>query len=304
MSYRLNYLLVFFFAGLLIVAGCAPQQWKPQPVCLGKKNAAEALSVLRLQTRDIFPFRANGQCLLEYYVEGKGHKENFPVRLWVNPVGNPTQQGTDVGRLTSNGAEVYLQGEVAFDPRGLVLGSNEKEFWLSVRPQEISSYWWGLWSEEDYNEGLMISPKVVLEALGIVAVDGDQSSGKSWFLTKEKNVDILTKFSDEGQIIKKIYINSCDYRVRKIEHFIDGVITVVAELGDYKEVQKGVLVPRSIRITNLAGPNRGNGVRITLGSVKTAQFSQKLRSNLFTRPQPQGFKHIYKVVGGRIIEQR
>jgi hypothetical protein len=304
MTYQRKHLLVFCFVVLSIVAGCAPQQWKPQPVCPGKKSAAEALSVLRLQAQTMVSFRANGQCLLEYYVEGKGHKENFPVRLWVNPVRNPRQQGTDFRLLPSNGAEVYLQGEVAFDPRGLVLGSNEKEFWLLVKPDEISSYWWGLWSQEDYNEMLMISPRIVLEAIGIISIDGYRSSGKDWFLTKEKNIDILTKYSSEGQVIRKIYINSCDYRIRKIEHFIDGIIVAVAELGNYKEIQKGVFVPGSIRITNLSGPNRGDGVRITLGSIRAAEFPEKVRSRLFTRPQPKGFKHIYKVVGGRIIEQR
>ncbi|MCJ7729129.1 MAG: hypothetical protein MUO27_04525, partial [Sedimentisphaerales bacterium] len=111
-------------AALLFVAGCQPPQQKKASVCPGKSAAADALSALSSQARKAVPLKATGQCLLEYYVEGKKHRENFPIKLWVNPP-----------------VEVYLQGEVAFDPRGLVLGSNESEFWLAVKPDEISSYW-------------------------------------------------------------------------------------------------------------------------------------------------------------------
>jgi hypothetical protein len=231
--------------------------------------------------------KANGQCLLEYYVEGKKHKENFPVKLWVNPP-----------------VEVYLQGDVAFDPRGLVMGSNEREFWLSIKPQDISSYWWGLWSEGGYNERLVISPKIMLEALGITAVDSSESGEKNWSLSNEDGFDVLTQHSDEGQPVKKLYISNCDYLVRKIEYFYkNNEVMVTAELEKYKEVIEGMFVPASVKITKVAGVNRGDSVKITLDSIKKAEFPEKLRSRLFTRLGPQGFKHVYKVVNGNIVEQ-
>ena len=70
--------------------------------------------------------------------------------------------------------EIYMQGDVAFDPKGIVLGSNEEEFWLAVRLKEVSGYWWGRWSEESRPEKLMISPRLVLEALGVAAVGDDR----------------------------------------------------------------------------------------------------------------------------------
>ena len=257
------------------------------PVCPGKETAAEAISILRSRAKNIVPLKANGQCLLEYYVEGKKHKENFPVKLWVNPP-----------------VEVYLQGDIAFNPRGLVLGSNEREFWLSIKPEEISSYWWGLWSEESYNEKLMISPKIVLEALGIAAIDGDKSGEKNWSLSKEGSFDVLTNCNDEGQPVKKLYISNCDYLVRRIEYFYtNNEVMVAAELEKYKEILKGIFVPAGIKITRQAGVNNGDSVRITLDSIKKAEFTEKLRTRLFTRSEPQGFKHVYKVVNGRIVEQ-
>jgi len=287
-TYQHNHLLFSYFAAaVLIPAGCAPQQRKPTPVCPGKESVTEAMSVLMSRAQNMVPLKANGQCLLEYYVEGKRHKENFPVKLWVNPP-----------------VEVYLQGDIAFNPRGLVLGSNEREFWLSIRPEEISSYWWGLWSEGGYNEKLVISPKIILEALGIAAVGSDESGERNWFLSKEGGFDVLTNRNDGGQIIRKLYISNCDYLIRRIEYFYtSGEVTVAAELEEYKEVLKGIFVPAAIKITRQAGVNKGDSVKITLESIKRAEFPEKLRSRLFSRPEPQGFKHVYKVVDGNIIEQ-
>ena len=146
---------------MFILAGCGPARRKPLQVCPGKDSAAEALSALRLHSQNVTPLRATGRCRLEYYTEErrKPHKEAFPVRLWVNPP-----------------AEICLHGDVAFDPRGLVLGSNNDEFWLSIRPK-ISSYWWGRWSRNNNVQQLILSPRVVLEAIGIAAADGDQTEG-------------------------------------------------------------------------------------------------------------------------------
>jgi hypothetical protein len=286
-SQRSHLLLFYFAAAILIFSGCAPQQRKPMPVCPGKESVAEAISVLMSRAQNMVPLKANGQCLLEYYVEGKKHKENFPVKLWVNPP-----------------AEVYLQGDIAFNPRGLVLGSNEREFWLSIRPEEISSYWWGLWSEGGYNEKLVISPKIMLEALGTAAADSNEPDEKNWSLSKENGFDVLTNRSDGGQVIKKLYISNCDYLVRRIEYFYtSGETMVTAELEEYKEVLKGIFVPAAVKITTRAGVNRGDSVKIALDSVKKAEFPEKLRNRIFTRPDPQGFKHIYKVIDGNIIEQ-
>ena len=291
-------------AEMLILGGCAAQIQKPVRVCPGKESIAESLFLLRVQSENAVPLKANGQCFLQYYAEDrKPKKENFPVKLWVNPVRNPRQQGADVRRLTSNGVnppvEIYMQGDVAFDPKGIVLGSNEEEFWLAVRLKEVSCYWWGRWSERDYPEKLMISPKLVLEALGAAAA-GDE---EGWSLSKEGAFDVLTK--QEGDIkTKKIYINNCDYLVRKIEYFdVNGQAAAVAELDKYKEISKNFFVPSIVKIVSRTDGNEEDSVQITLSSVKPANFTDKQRKRLFIRPQEQGVKHIYKIVDGNIIEQ-
>jgi len=137
MSYQQgNYRLFLHFVTAIILhavilGGCAPQIQKPVRLCPGAESAIDSLSLLRLRSENTVPLKANGQCLLQYYDEDKKYKEeNFPVKLWVNPP-----------------AEIYMQGDVAFDAKGVVLGSNEDEFWLSMKPK-ASTYVWGQWSDE------------------------------------------------------------------------------------------------------------------------------------------------------------
>lgn len=285
MNYQQNNrrLFLIIVAAILILAGCAPQIQKPVRICPGKESIGESLSALRVRSENTVPLKANGHCLLQYYTKDKKPKrENFPIKLWANPP-----------------MEIYLQGDVAFDPKGIVLGSNEDEFWLAVKLKEVSSYWWGQWSERSYPGKLMISPGLVLEALGIAA-GGDI---KSWSLSNEGAFDVLTK-RGVGVETKKIYINNCDYLVRRVEYFDDdGQATIVMELDKYKELIKDFFVPTFIKITDYTNGNEEDSVQITLNSVKSTNFTDKQRRHLFTRPQPQGFKHIYKIVDGDIFEQ-
>lgn len=266
---------------ILILCGCA-QMRKAVRICPGKESVAESLSSLRVQSENATPLKADGQCLLQYYAgDKKPKRENFPVKLWVNPP-----------------VEIYMQGDVAFDPKGVAVGSNKDEFWLAVKLKEVSSFWWGRWSKKEYPEKLMISPKLVLEALGAAAVGDDEG----WSLSNEGAFDVLTK-QEDGIETRKIYINNCDYLVRKIEYFGgDDRAAIIVELDKYKEISKNFFVPSVVRIVNRASGNKEDSVQITFSSVKSVNFTDKQRGRLFIRPQPQGFKHIYKIVDGNIVE--
>lgn len=272
---------------VLILTGCGPEIGVPTRVCPGKNSTSQALSLLRLRSRKAVPLKANGACRLEYYVEGKTKpkKEDIPaVKLWMNPP-----------------VEIYLQGNVAFNPRGIVLGSNEDEFWLWIKPKEISSYWRGLWSKNNYIQKLVLSPKIVLEAIGIAAVDGEQGD---WSLSNEGPFDVLTRRSDTGLAAKKIYIYNCDYLVRKIEYFNEfGQVEIVAELARYKEVVEGFSAPTIIKVVTHTGRGKADSVKITLKSIKPAKITKKQSEFLFTCPPPRGFKNVYEVVNGKWIEQ-
>jgi hypothetical protein len=266
-------LLVLFFAG------CAAQ---PMRHCPGKTTADEAIEVLKSRREKAAPIRATGQCLLQYHVEGKVRKENFPVKLWVNPP-----------------YEIYLQGDVAFDATGLVFGSNADEFWFWLKPKEISSYWSGKWSQAGTWNGLAVSPRVVLEAFGSV----DMSRG-DWMLSRDGGLDLLILRNDRGIIIQKIYIESCDYVVTKIERFDEsGDIYLKAEFAGYEKTAEGFLTLSRIKIVAVSEEGGEDFADISLSSVKTTELSGQQRQRLFVRPLPRGFDHIYRVIDGKPIEQ-
>jgi hypothetical protein len=284
--------LTFYIVALVpILSGCAAQTEELTRVCPGKGSAAEALFVVRSHSQNAVPLKATGTCLLEYHVKGKQQpkRENFPVKVWLNPP-----------------IEIYLQGNVAFDPRGVVAGSNKDEFWLAIRLKEISSYWWGEWTQASHLDELVISPRVVLEALGTAAVESSRSSGGNWSLSNEGVFDVLTERGDQDRIIKKMYVYCCDYSIRGIEYFgPDGEVAVVAELDKYRQVTGGFSVPTLIKVVRQDGGLEDSvSITVTLRSVKSASFTEEQRGRLFSRPEPRGFEHVMMNIGGTWVEQQ
>jgi len=276
-------LFLLFVAAIFILTGCAlPELKPPTRICPGRQSLPQSLDLLKSSSESLVSLKATGRCDARFYVEDKKYKESFPVTLWLNPP-----------------AQIRLHGDLFLNARGIVLGSNEHEFWLAVKPKEISTYHWGLWSEQDPSESLLINPKTVLEAFGTVAVGGDEG----WSLSNEGPFDVLAQRSNQGQIIKKVYIYSCDYQVSKIEHFNeDGQIVAVTELYKYKEVSEGCFVPRAIKITTHTQEAQKDSLRIRLKSVKPYKFDKKKQDDYFTRRKPKGFKHVYRIIDGNIIE--
>jgi hypothetical protein len=132
--------IIFPLFLILISAGCADLPVQPLRICPGAESAAEAVAVLDARTLNAVSFKASGRCRLKYHEDGREKNENFAVKLWMNPP-----------------SEIYMQGDVGFDPKGLVLGCNERDFWLALKPKEISSYWWGRWARNDAYESILIN---------------------------------------------------------------------------------------------------------------------------------------------------
>ncbi len=283
-----NLRLYFYYAvAILIFAGCAPEIREPVEVVPGKESVAEALSVLKARSQNAVPLLAKGRCVLKYYDEDKKErKESLPmVRVVMNPP-----------------VEIYLQGDATIVPKAIVLGSNEREFWLALRPKEISTYWWGQWSEQVSSEGLTISPRTVLEAIGVVEIKAEEN----WSLSNEGAFDVLTR-RERGVVIKKIYISSRDYLVKKIEYFdSNGQAVAYTELEGYKEVSDGFFVPALIKIIAYGRNNSEESLNINLDlkSIRPKEITEGMQNFYFNRPKPRGFKHILVNEGGKWIEQR
>ncbi len=276
--------LIPICSAIFILAGCGPEMREPEPILPGKNTVAEALSVLRSRSDNIGPLRANGRCRWLTHSNGKESKEEFAVKLWLNPP-----------------AEVYLQGDIGFNPKGIVLGSNASEFWLLIKP-EVSRYSWGKWSEQGSSSGLMFVPKTLDEALGIVEVVDEEG----WSLSKEDGFDVLVWRNKNRVVIKKIYINRRDYLARKIEFFdVNGKAAAIAELGRYKEVSRDFFFPTTISIIMRGGGGDDDSASIILNlkSVKSDSFNEIQRNVLFNLPKTKGYKNIYRIINGRMVEE-
>ncbi len=275
--------IILIVGAMLALAGCASEMRTTKEICPGKRSVDEALVALQLQAQKAVSLKASGQCQLEFKVEGKKKpkKENVDIGLRVNP---PT--------------DIYLWGSKPLLSKAIVLGSNEQEFWLAISPKEISRYWWGKWSEQSSAGGIMIDPRTLLEAFGMSEVDAEQD----WSLANEGAFDVLTR-QDNGVVTKKIYIYSCEYRVSKIELFdSEGQVAASAEMDSYEEVSEGFYVPAFTEITTFSQDEARDPLTITL-RLKTIESSKKWPGKIFQRRPPRGFKNMYRVVNGKLIEE-
>jgi len=281
-NYLISSLLIFTFGVCsLIFTGCGPGRDISLQTCPAAKSVFDASANLNVSRENLVSLKARGKCHLEYHEDKKLKTEDFRVKVWLNPPD-----------------EIYLQGDIAFDGRGIILGSNQKEFWLAIRP-EISSYYWGKWEDVQDSARLIINPRVLLEGLGVLEVD------ESWLLAGEGNFDVLVKKRADGLTGRKIYIDRCSGYVSKVKYFDNnGRETIVTELDRYKKVAENLFMPFSIQITTYYSSEESKLARISLDSIKPVQFTDKLKQRLFNLPNTKGYKHIYKVNSDfELIEQ-
>ena len=274
---------------VFVLGGCGPQVPKEIVTCPGAESAVQALELLKTKPGNAVAFRASGKCRLQYYDKGQSKSENFNVKLWFNP---PFQ--------------IYMQGEVALDGKAIVLGANETEFWLAVRPQ-LSSYWWGQWPQQQNSEaavadigGLPYSPGLILEGLGALKTDNLQNLT----LTAKDGYDVLIAQGDDGRAVKRIYLGRCIHQIAIIEYLNNaGRIGTTLQLAEHKQLADGFYVPEEIRILTKENTTDENVLKINLRSIKPVQLSNLQKNKLFERPKPKGFKHIYKWDDGNMLEQ-
>ena len=273
--------------------GCADGSGTPLPVCPGKAGAAEALAALSARAEKAVPLRVSGgQCRLTYYVpeDDKPKRHNLSMQLWFHP---PSQ--------------MYIQGAIAVDPKGLIVGCNAEEFWLALRPKEMSVYYWGQWDEAASVEGLIISPQIVLEAFGIIVRHEGEADAGTWSLTNEGPYDVLTFANGAGHVRKRVHIYTCDYLVRKIEYFDrQGKLAATAELDDYEPVVEGFDVPTEMLVTAIGPDGRADVADIKLASLREKVLSAAARQRYFQRQpgEADNYERVYRYDKGRWTTER
>lgn len=258
----------------MCLCGCQPggvlRQW--ERICPGKSSIDEAVEILTLQRQNIQPLRASAECIFVYQDEqGKEKKQA------VDPV---TVRFVPPDRIIFRGDEF---GEVGF-------GANENEFWLRVKP-DMDSYWWGTRQQADQcSEMMLINPYNVTEALGTVDISSD------WQLSYRNGDDILTLSTDDGTLVKRVFVDACDYLVKRIEYFdSEGLLKAAADLSDYTAGEQGLIVPSAIEVTQYHYGIPEGSVRIRLKHIRPFVPTEKQKRLLFQRPERDGFEHLYRL---------
>ncbi len=285
-EFRAFFLVVV--ASAILLGGCVTGPSKLE-ICPGKSSAEEALKALAARAQAAAPLRANGQAMVTYHVPDrkKTERHNLPLELRFEPPG-----------------DIYIQGSIAVDQRAVILGANEEQFWMTLSPKEMSSYYLGSWDEVRDFEGLMMSPRVVLEALGIVVEPNRESDTALWTLENKGPYDILSRRDEAGRMVRRVHVYACDYCVRKIEYFDEqGRTVAVAQLGDYEGVVEGFRVPTRIRVVSTAPDGRKDTMDINLTGVRTTQFNDRQRQVLFSPPGSGKFENIYRYEAGQWVPE-
>ena len=272
----------FLFLLVALSGGCVSQVFAPAKGYPGKADAAAALDALRQQAKAAVPFRANGQCRIGFVVEsGRTRKFNLPVNVWVNPP-----------------SEVYMQGLAPGGPQGKVfLGTNEREFWLGIRP-DINTFWWGEWSKASIAQDLPFSPRAVFESLGVAASDLGQADPNRWTLSSAAGQDVLTWTDAQGRPAKRLFVERRRYRITRIEYLDQaGHVVVGVEMKRYEQVAEGFSVPSRISIVASAEGQRTQWAVLSLGSFLERTYNEQFRDRYFVRPEPVGFETVIEVDG-------
>ena len=280
------------FAGLIIVGGCATPGPQQVTICPGKASVEEALATLTARSALAVPLKASGSCRLEYYDADakKNRRHRVQLELWLQP---PDR--------------LYLQGHVGVVNKAVIVGSNDAEFWLGMRPEEISTFYWGRWEDAGNVEGLLINPRLVLEAFGIIVRPDAAVDSGLWSLDNEGAYDILTLRNEDGDLREKVYVYACDYLVHKIEYFDpDGNLFATAKLEDYTTVVDGFKVPRGIGVTTVSPEGYEDSMDVRFSFISEKELSPTAQEYYFSRNlrDMDEFENIFRYEDGQWIREK
>jgi hypothetical protein len=281
--------LLFVTSALGVIAGCVPPPETPLRICPGKATVQEALSTLEARAGNAVSFRANAQCMLTYHVadSDKQKRNNVPMQIFFSPP-----------------SDIYIQGSIGVDPKAVIIGSNDEEFWLALKPKEMSRYYEGRWDEVRDFDGLMLSPKIVLEAFGLLA-RADAAESDRWSLRNDGPYDILTRNDKAGRPTKRVYVYACDYDVRRIEYLDEtGAIVGRARLMGYQPVTEKFAIPTRIDATLTQANGSEDRMEIDLNPPKVKEFSEPQRAYMFTPRGKERAEQVFRYRDGRWVPQK
>lgn len=269
---------VVIFLLLMLSSGCSVSPDRPLS-CPPGENIHQVIRKWNENSSSRVSLRAYGRCHIEFETEEESFDENFSVKLWATQPDN-----------------IYIQGDIFFNPRGIIFGADGGRFWFAIKP-EVDTFVSGT---------LPAIPSPRLPALQMTTLAdclfiNKIRNAESWILEKNEKYDILCKLSNENNPLKKIYINRCDHLPGKIEYYDNtGKTSLVVKTGYYKQLETGEYFPGSISVEYPGVDKNKNLIELEFKTIKKDEFTDAQRKALFSPPDTGGYENVYRLIGNEL----
>jgi hypothetical protein len=255
-------------AGLGGLVGCKTIK----PVC-EPLTRMEAMTRYNANIEALPPFKANVFEWEVKFVDDKGKKQKHPHmggRVYFVPAETPEQPSS-----------FFLMTKAVMGD-ALVVGSNEKEFWMYIKPDKRG--WWGKYEHQgkDCSKQMMIDPQVFLEFIGLRHLPIRPIYPAYKVADDHYTIEYIDYQKDGYQIKREIIIDRCDNLPREINTYNqNGQRTMHSRLSNYKKLGEA-WVPGEIQIATAIQDFR---FRLKLWGFKAIKKDDRKLSRILQRPR-------------------
>ena len=107
---------------------------------------------------------------------------------------------------------------------------------------DVDEFWWGRWEKAHNYDDMQISPKAVLEALGVLEL-GDSAF---WSMEHQGDRIVLTQRGGQQRVVRQLFVDPVSYLPERIQYYdhLGQQVTLVVELARYTSLANGFKVPQ------------------------------------------------------------
>lgn len=266
------YIFLIIMAPMLLGLGCCPSQVSLEPVP-EPLTLHEAVTYYNENVKAVGDFSAKvEEWGLQFYEEQKKHSFDYSGgKIFYRPAQPPGR--FPLFSMKTKGPTLEHGGEA------LVVGSNEKEFWMYSRPAQ-----WSYWDTHenagqfDFESILVINPQSILEFIGLRAIPIERliRPYPIYKVLPEQNVIEYALPDETG--LREIIIdrrNNLPQQINLYDH--TGQRIFESKLGNYQSLGAAML-PGEITLT---APVDDSYFRLKLSNYKIPQV---IPPSIFERP--------------------
>lgn len=210
-------------------------------------------------------FSINGQAKITAISKKDKLNESYNIRLYFEKPSN-----------------IYIQLDHILLPKAIIAGGNNEKYWVKINHKEFNRLWVKDWNNgcgSDKLEGLILSPSIILESLGLV----DCSEYQAEYYTA--NGYLVAEQIDTDGIVRKVYTNCCSSCVELIEYYNDNKLLLNCKINEYAKKDGEYLIPTEIIYSSIAKDYSASVIiKFSPASLKAKEFNDSFRKRFFNVP--------------------